>query len=57
MKPRTKKAWAIIGKGRKIVTYHKAIRPLLIFDRKFRADAAVEDGERVIPVTIVYGCK
>jgi hypothetical protein len=53
---RTKRAWAIIGPRKKIVTYEKGVRPLLVFERKFRADSSMwEKGERVIPVTILYG--
>jgi hypothetical protein len=53
---RTKRAWAIIGPRKKIVTYEKGVRPLLVFERKFRADSSMwEKGERVIPITILYG--
>jgi hypothetical protein len=49
-----KRAWAIVSNAGKIILGEN-LRPMLIFDRKWRANAAIwKDGEKVVEVFIHF---
>ncbi len=56
-KLRKQKLWAIVKHGRLVVMDQDSkLGELLIFKQKWRAEGALwKAGEKIIPITVVYG--
>jgi hypothetical protein len=52
-RPKTTRLWAVTYRGRIVVNKENHLRPMLIFDRKWRAENAVwRPGEKVVEVRV-----